>query len=198
MRDPATGEALKTIANASAADDDAFPAWSSTSARKRSDLLRRAFDLLQEHKEDIALLMTLEMGKPLTEARAEVASKVKAEISARVARRGTRGGGGEFLRWFSEEATRVLGRYGTNPEGTGRMIVTQHAAGPCYLITPWNFPLAMDTRKIAPALDARVRPGPLPDAAAAPPRPGHRATGPPVRRPKPVHHQKQTLANGST
>ena len=86
--------------------------------------------------EDFALLMTLEMGKPLAEARGEVTY------------------GGEFLRWFSEEATRIQGRYGANPEGTGRMIVTQHPVGPCFLITPWNFPLAMATRKIAPALAA--------------------------------------------
>lgn len=80
--------------------------------------------------------MTLEMGKPLAEARGEV------------------GYGGEFLRWFSEEAVRIAGRYGSNPEGTGRMIVTQMPVGPSYLITPWNFPLAMATRKIAPALAA--------------------------------------------
>jgi succinate-semialdehyde dehydrogenase / glutarate-semialdehyde dehydrogenase len=81
-------------------------------------------------------LMTLEMGKPLAEANGEVTY------------------GGEFLRWFSEEAVRIAGRYGTNPEGTGRMIVSQHPVGPCFLITPWNFPLAMATRKIAPALAA--------------------------------------------
>jgi succinate-semialdehyde dehydrogenase/glutarate-semialdehyde dehydrogenase len=98
--------------------------------------LRRAFDLLQERKEDFALLMTLEMGKPLAEARGEVVY------------------GGEFVRWFSEEAAHIQGRYGANPEGTGRMIVTQHPVGPCYLITPWNFPLAMATRKIAPAIAA--------------------------------------------
>ncbi len=80
--------------------------------------------------------MTLEMGKPLAEANGEVTY------------------GGEFLRWFSEEAVRIAGRYGTNPEGTGRMIVSQHPVGPCFLITPWNFPLAMATRKIAPALAA--------------------------------------------
>ena len=80
--------------------------------------------------------MTLEMGKPLAESKAEVTY------------------GGEFLRWFSEEAVRIFGRYGTNPEGTGRMIVSQHPVGPCFLITPWNFPLAMATRKTAPALAA--------------------------------------------
>jgi succinate-semialdehyde dehydrogenase/glutarate-semialdehyde dehydrogenase len=84
----------------------------------------------------VALLMTLEMGKPLAESRAEVAY------------------GAEFMRWFAEEAVRIVGRYGINPENTGRMIVSQHPVGPCYLITPWNFPLAMATRKVAPALAA--------------------------------------------
>ncbi|MFT4307216.1 MAG: NAD-dependent succinate-semialdehyde dehydrogenase [Microbacterium sp.] len=144
VADPATGAVIRSIASASAADGeaamdaaaDAFPGWAATPARARADILRRAFDLLQERREDFALLMTLEMGKPLAEARGEVAY------------------GGEFLRWFSEEAAHVQGRYGANPEGTGRMIVTQHPVGPCLLITPWNFPLAMATRKIAPALAA--------------------------------------------
>ena len=114
----------------------AAESWAATPPRVRSDILRRAFDLLQERREEFALLMTLEMGKPLAEAHGEVSY------------------GGEFLRWFSEEAVRITGRYGTNPEGTGRMIVTQHPVGPCFLITPWNFPLAMATRKIAPALAA--------------------------------------------
>ncbi|MBD8023574.1 NAD-dependent succinate-semialdehyde dehydrogenase [Microbacterium gallinarum] len=142
--DPATGDVVKVIADASPEDGkaaldaavDAFPAWAATPARERAEILRRAFDLLQERKEDFALLMTVEMGKPLAEARGEV------------------GYGGEFLRWFSEETARVQGRYGANPEGTGRMIVSQHPVGPCFLITPWNFPLAMATRKIAPALAA--------------------------------------------
>lgn len=99
-------------------------------------LLRRAFDLLQERRDEFALLMTLEMGKPLTESHGEVTY------------------GAEFLRWFSEEAVRITGRYGSTPEGTGRMIISQRPVGPCYLITPWNFPLAMATRKIAPALAA--------------------------------------------
>lgn len=144
VRDPATGGIVKTIADASVADGAAaldaavaaFPAWAATPARVRGEILRRAFDLLQERKEDFALLMTIEMGKPIAEARGEVAY------------------GGEFLRWFSEEAPRIQGRYGPNPEGTGRMIVSQHPVGPCFLITPWNFPLAMATRKIAPALAA--------------------------------------------
>ncbi|MCW2163754.1 succinate-semialdehyde dehydrogenase / glutarate-semialdehyde dehydrogenase [Microbacterium hydrothermale] len=144
VNDPATGDVLLEIADASIDDGvaamdaaaDAFPSWAATPARERAEILRRAFDLLQERKEDIALLMTLEMGKPLAEARGEV------------------GYGGEFLRWFSEVTAHTQGRYGANPEGTGRMIVSQHPVGPCYLITPWNFPLAMATRKIAPALAA--------------------------------------------
>ncbi|MCF4121008.1 NAD-dependent succinate-semialdehyde dehydrogenase [Antribacter sp. KLBMP9083] len=144
VEDPATGKTIKTVADAGpddgmAALDAAVAAaaeWAATPARVRGEILRRAFDLLQERREDFALLMTLEMGKPLAEARGEVTY------------------GGEFLRWFSEEAVRVTGRYGPNPEGTGRMIVTQHPVGPCFLITPWNFPLAMATRKIAPALAA--------------------------------------------
>ncbi len=142
--DPSTGEVIRTIASASVADGtaaldaacDAFESWSRTPSRERAELLRQAFDLLTERREEFALLMTLEMGKPLAEARGEVTY------------------GGEFLRWFSEEAAHVQGRYGANPEGTGRMIVSQHPVGPCYLITPWNFPLAMATRKIAPALAA--------------------------------------------
>jgi succinate-semialdehyde dehydrogenase / glutarate-semialdehyde dehydrogenase len=144
VADPSTGRVIRTIADATVADGvaamdaaaDAFPAWAATPVRERAEILRRAFDILQARKEEVALLMTLEMGKPLAEARGEVAY------------------GGEFLRWFSEEAAHVQGRYGANPEGTGRMIVTQHPVGPCYLITPWNFPLAMATRKIAPALAA--------------------------------------------
>lgn len=142
--DPATGATIKEIADASVADGikaldaavAAQDAWAATAPRERGELLRRAFDLLQERKEDFALLMTMEMGKPLAEARGEVAY------------------GGEFLRWFSEEAVRISGRYGLNPEGTGNMIVSQRPVGPSFFITPWNFPLAMATRKIAPALAA--------------------------------------------
>lgn len=144
VRDPSTGEVIKTIADASAADGiraldaavAAQDAWASTAPRERGEILRRAFDCLIERREDFALLMTLEMGKPLAEARGEVNY------------------GGEFLRWFSEEAVRITGRYGWNPEGTGRIVVAQRPVGPSYFITPWNFPLAMATRKIAPALAA--------------------------------------------
>ena len=144
VKDPATGDTLLEIADAGPDDsvralDAAVAAqeeWAATPPRTRSDILRRAFDLVQEHREDLALLMTLEMGKPLAEARGEVAY------------------GGEFLRWFSEEAVRIAGRYGLNPEGTGRMVVSQRPVGPSFFITPWNFPFAMATRKIAPALAA--------------------------------------------
>ena len=144
VHDPATGEVIKTIADAAVDDGaaaldaavNAEAAWAKTPSRERAEVLRRAFDLVQEHKDDVGLLMTLEMGKPLAESKAEVSY------------------GSEFLRWFSEESVRIFGRYGSNPEGTGRMIVSQHPVGPCFLITPWNFPLAMATRKIAPAVAA--------------------------------------------
>ena len=144
VHDPATGAVLAEIADATPEDgiralDAAVAAqddWAATAPRRRSDILRKAFDLLTERADEFALLMTLEMGKPLAEARGEVTY------------------GGEFLRWFSEEAVRIAGRYGSNPEGTGRMVVSQRPVGPCFFITPWNFPLAMATRKIAPALAA--------------------------------------------
>lgn len=144
VRDPSTNAVVKTIADAGPEDGiraldaavAAQEAWAATAPRTRSDLLRRAFDLVRERADDLALLMTLEMGKPLAEARGEVTY------------------GGEFLRWFSEEAVRINGRYGLNPEGTGRMVVSQRPVGPSFFITPWNFPLAMATRKIAPALAA--------------------------------------------
>ena len=144
VHDPATGKVLVSIADASVEDAakamdaaaDTQASWAATAPRVRGEILRRAFDLLQTRADEFALLMTLEMGKPLAEARGEVTY------------------GGEFLRWFSEEAVRISGRYGSNPEGTGRMIVTHLPVGPSFLITPWNFPLAMATRKIAPALAA--------------------------------------------
>ncbi|GAA3337161.1 NAD-dependent succinate-semialdehyde dehydrogenase [Curtobacterium pusillum] len=144
VRDPSTGEVLAEVADATPEDGMAAldaavaaqDAWAATAPRERSDLLRRAFDLVRAHEDDLAALMTLEMGKPLAEARGEVVY------------------GGEFLRWFSEEAVRIGGDYRTNPEGTGRAIVLKRPVGPVYAITPWNFPLAMATRKIGPALAA--------------------------------------------
>lgn len=142
--DPATGKVLAKIADASVEDGKAAmdaaasvqETWAKTPPRVRGELLRKAFERVQELKDDFALLMTLEMGKPLSEAIGEVNY------------------GSEFLRWFSEEAVRISGRYGSNPEGTGRAIISYSPVGPCYLITPWNFPLAMATRKIAPAIAA--------------------------------------------
>ena len=144
VSDPATGAHLATIANASEADAkkamDAAAAvqesWGNTAPRVRGEILRKAWELLVERRDDFALLMTIEMGKPFAEAQGEVTY------------------GGEFLRWFSEEAVRINGRFGSNPEGTGTMIVSKRPVGPSFLITPWNFPLAMATRKIAPAIAA--------------------------------------------
>ncbi|KQU59070.1 NAD-dependent succinate-semialdehyde dehydrogenase [Rhodococcus sp. Leaf278] len=141
---PATGEELTTVADATAADGitaldlaaAAQGAWAATPARERAEILRRAFDLLQARAADFALLMTLEMGKSLAESRGEVNY------------------GGEFLRWFSEEAVRIGGRYTPAPAGNGRILVTKMPVGPVLAITPWNFPLAMGTRKIGPALAA--------------------------------------------
>ncbi|TIH39885.1 NAD-dependent succinate-semialdehyde dehydrogenase [Subtercola vilae] len=142
--DPATGRVLKSIADATPADGiralDAAAAaaddWAATAPRVRGEILRGTFDLLTRRSDEAALLMTLEMGKPLAESAGEVVY------------------GAEFLRWFSEEAVRISGRFGQNPEGTGQIIVSQRPVGPALLITPWNFPLAMATRKIAPALAA--------------------------------------------
>jgi succinate-semialdehyde dehydrogenase / glutarate-semialdehyde dehydrogenase len=144
VSDPSTGLVIANIADATEEDGklaiDAAAAvqdsWAKTSPRYRGELLRKAFERVQELKDDFALLMTLEMGKPLAEALGEVNY------------------GSEFLRWFSEEAVRITGRYGINPENSGRAIVSYQPVGPCYLITPWNFPLAMATRKIAPAIAA--------------------------------------------
>ncbi|MEU1575520.1 NAD-dependent succinate-semialdehyde dehydrogenase [Streptomyces collinus] len=141
---PATGEELCRVADASPADGQravdtavaAQAAWAATAPRVRSEILRRAYDLIIARTEDLALLMTLEMGKPLAEARAEVAY------------------GAEFFRWFSEEAVRIDGGLMTAPDGRNRLLVTRQPVGPCLLITPWNFPLAMGTRKIGPAIAA--------------------------------------------
>ncbi|MFM9593026.1 NAD-dependent succinate-semialdehyde dehydrogenase [Streptomyces scabiei] len=141
---PATGEELCQVADASPADGRraveaavaAQAAWSATPPRVRSEILRRAYDIIIARTEDLALLMTLEMGKPLAEARAEVAY------------------GAEFFRWFSEEAVRIDGGLMTAPDGRNRLLVTRQPVGPCLLITPWNFPLAMGTRKIGPAIAA--------------------------------------------
>ncbi|MQY27341.1 NAD-dependent succinate-semialdehyde dehydrogenase [Nocardia aurantia] len=144
VHNPATGEVLADVADAGPADglralDAAVrtqPGWAATPARDRAEILRRAWELIIAARDDFALLMTLEMGKPLAESHSEVTY------------------GAEFLRWFAEEAVRVDGRYLRSPSGQGRILVTKQPVGPTLAITPWNFPLAMGTRKVAPALAA--------------------------------------------
>lgn len=144
VEDPATGDVLTSVADASVEDGRAAldaavaaaPSWRRTPTRERGEILRRAFDALTARAEEFALLITLEMGKPLAEARAEVAY------------------GAEFLRWFSEEAPRIHGRYLANPAGGSRILTTKAPVGPVLAITPWNFPIAMATRKIGPAVAA--------------------------------------------
>jgi succinate-semialdehyde dehydrogenase/glutarate-semialdehyde dehydrogenase len=144
VEDPATGNVLATLASATSEDalaalgaaDAVQASWARTAPRERAEILRRAFELVTGRAEDFALLMTLEMGKPLAEARGEVAYAA------------------EFLRWFAEEAVRDYGRYLTTPEGKNKILVQHKPVGPCLLITPWNFPLAMATRKVAPAVAA--------------------------------------------
>ena len=142
--DPATEKFLVAIADASVDQGtDALDAavraqrsWADTAPRERAEVLRETFSLVTKRKDDFARLITLEMGKPLAESYGEVSY------------------GAEFLRWFSEEAVRIRGDYGLLPEGKVRQLVTKRPIGPCLFITPWNFPLAMATRKVAPALAA--------------------------------------------
>ena len=141
---PATDEVLISVGNATAADAlsamDAACAvqdtWAATPARERGEVLRSVFEMIIARADDFATLMTLEMGKVVAESMGEVKY------------------GAEFFRWFAEEAVRIGGRYTPSPAGTGRIVVTKQPVGPCYAITPWNFPLAMGTRKIGPALAA--------------------------------------------
>jgi len=144
VENPASGETLCAVADADPGDAmaaldaavDAQAAWAASAPRERGELLRRAWELMQERGEQLARLATLEMGKPLAEARQEVAYAA------------------DFLRWFGEEAVRVHGRYSSAPDGRGRLLTLKRPVGPCLLITPWNFPLAMGTRKLAPAVAA--------------------------------------------
>jgi len=141
---PADQEVLVAVGDATAADalaalDVACAAqeqWAATPARERGEVLRSVFETIIAQADDIAALMTLEMGKVVAESVGEVRY------------------GAEFFRWFAEEAVRISGRYTPSPAGTGRIIVTKQPVGPCYAITPWNFPLAMGTRKMGPALAA--------------------------------------------
>jgi succinate-semialdehyde dehydrogenase/glutarate-semialdehyde dehydrogenase len=144
VEDPSTGETIVEVADATA--DDATAAldacvavqdeWAVHPPRERGEILRRVFEAMNERADELALLMTLEMGKPLAESKAEIAYAA------------------EFLRWFSEEAVRIEGRFATAPNGVGRLITMKQPVGPCYAITPWNFPAAMGTRKIGPAVAA--------------------------------------------
>lgn len=144
VHDPATGQVIADVADATPADAiDALDAavaaqrsWAETTGRNRAEILRRAFDSIIARTEDIASVLTAEMGKPLQESRGEVTY------------------GAEFFRWFSEQAAHVAGSYGRAPAGDYRVVTTEQPVGPCLLITPWNFPLAMGTRKIGAALAA--------------------------------------------
>jgi succinate-semialdehyde dehydrogenase/glutarate-semialdehyde dehydrogenase len=132
VADAQDADAREAVEAAVAAQDE----WAGTPPRERGEILRRAWQLMTDRADDIARLMTLEMGKSIAESKAEVTYAA------------------EFFRWFSEEAVRIDGRYGRNPAGAGRMLVSKHPVGPCVLITPWNFPLAMGTRKLGPAIAA--------------------------------------------
>ena len=144
VEDPSTGQTLCEVADASVQDagqalDAAFeagPGFAAMAPRERGEILRRAFETIIERADELALLMTLEMGKPVKESLAEITY------------------GAEFLRWFSEEAVRIEGRYAVAANGQGRLLTMKQPVGPCLLITPWNFPLAMGTRKIGPAIAA--------------------------------------------
>ena len=142
--DPATGETLCEVADAGredaldalAAADEAQAGWREVPPRERGEILRRAYQLLLDRQDELALLMTMEMGKPLAEAAGEIAYAA------------------EFFRWFAEEAVRIDGGYAIAPDGKSRFLVLRQPVGPCVLVTPWNFPMAMGTRKIGPAIAA--------------------------------------------
>jgi succinate-semialdehyde dehydrogenase/glutarate-semialdehyde dehydrogenase len=144
VQDPAPEEVLAHVADASPEDgvaavdaaSAALPAWAATSPRERSEILRRAFDLMTERREQLAELIVLENGKALTDARGEVAYAA------------------EFFRWYAEEAVRAAGTVQTAPAGTNKILVLRQPIGVAVLVTPWNFPAAMATRKIGPALAA--------------------------------------------
>jgi len=144
VEDPATQETLTDVADASPADavkalDAAVETqkeWQNTPPRERGEILRRAWEEITERADELALLMTLEMGKSLAESKAEITY------------------GSEFFRWFAEQAVRIDGRYATAPNGQGRLLTMKQPVGPSLMITPWNFPLAMGTRKIGPAVAA--------------------------------------------
>ena len=144
VEDPSTGGTVAEVADATPEDAaaalDAACAvqaeWAAHPPRERGEILRRAYESITAKADELALVMTLEMGKPLAESKAEIAYA------------------SEFFRWFAEEAVRIEGRFATAPNGAGRLITMRQPVGPCYMITPWNFPMAMGTRKIGPAVAA--------------------------------------------
>jgi succinate-semialdehyde dehydrogenase/glutarate-semialdehyde dehydrogenase len=144
VRDPADQSVITEVADGDVNDAvDALDAavavqdeWGRTPPRERGEILRRSFELITQRADDFAELMSLEMGKTVKEAKGEVAY------------------GAEFFRWFSEEAVRIHGRWMQNPAGGSRLLTIKKPVGPCLFITPWNFPLAMGTRKIGPAIAA--------------------------------------------
>ena len=144
VEDPSTGEAIASVADATPEDASAAldaacavqAEWAAHAPRERGEILRRAYEAITAKADELALVMTLEMGKPIAESKAEIAYA------------------SEFFRWFAEEAVRIEGRYATAPNGAGRLLTMRQPVGPCYMITPWNFPMAMGTRKIGPAIAA--------------------------------------------
>jgi succinate-semialdehyde dehydrogenase / glutarate-semialdehyde dehydrogenase len=144
VEDPSTGETIATVADgteedAKAAMDAAAAAqgdWAKHPPRERGEILRRAWELIAARVDELATVMTLEMGKTVKESKAEISYA------------------SEFFRWYAEEAVRIDGRFSTAPNGAGRLLTMRQPVGICYAITPWNFPMAMGTRKIGPAVAA--------------------------------------------
>ncbi|HEV7918186.1 MAG TPA: NAD-dependent succinate-semialdehyde dehydrogenase [Solirubrobacterales bacterium] len=142
--DPSTGEALCEIADSGTSEAlaaldaaaNAQESWAATAPRERGEILRSVYEAMTERADELALLMTLEMGKPVAESKAEISYAA------------------DFFRWFSEEAVRIHGRYAVMTNGDGRMMTMKQPVGPCILVTPWNFPAAMATRKVGPAIAA--------------------------------------------
>src|SRR5919202_1653391 len=144
VEDPATGETLCEVADAQPDDaeaaleaaSEAQADWAKYPPRQRGEILRSAFEMIMDRMDDLALLMTLEMGKPLADSQAEITYA------------------SEFFRWYSEQAVRINGSYSVSPDGNQRIVTMKQPVGPCLMITPWNFPMAMGTRKIGPAIAA--------------------------------------------
>jgi succinate-semialdehyde dehydrogenase / glutarate-semialdehyde dehydrogenase len=144
VEDPSTGQVLCEVVDAAPEDamgaleaaSEAQKGWKDHPPRERGEILRRAYEKIEARIDELALLMTLEMGKPVAESKSEILYAA------------------EFFRWFFEEAMRIVGRYAVAPGGDGRLLTMKQPVGPCLAITPWNFPMAMGTRKIGPAMAA--------------------------------------------